>query len=273
MPRGPAAPRGPRAARCRGRRRGRARAAAGRRRAAVRPRGRTRRGRGPAPRPRARGRRRRREARRSAYCPPCRPPGRASPCARADGGAYCDRRPCGLTTAAPRRSSPMPTSVVPGSGSVADGAGPAAGHRRCRRTSSPRDGDVEPFSRDATPLFRARPDAVVLPPRPQRWPTVLRLGDRDRGTRSCRAGGGSNLAAATVPERGGIVLVLTRMTAVKEVSAEELLAVVETGRDDRRRSRTRRPRARACSTRPTPAAARSRPSAATSRPAPAACAA
>ena len=25
------------------------------------------------------------------------------------------------------------------------------------------DGDVEPYSRDATPLFRARPDAVVLP--------------------------------------------------------------------------------------------------------------
>ena len=25
------------------------------------------------------------------------------------------------------------------------------------------DGDVEPFARDATPLFRARPDAVVLP--------------------------------------------------------------------------------------------------------------
>ncbi len=90
------------------------------------------------------------------------------------------------------------------------------------------DGDVEPFSRDATPLFRARPDAVVLPSTTAQVSAVLALATRT-GTPVVPRGGGSNLAAATVPERGGIVLVLTRMTAVKEVSADELLAVVEPG--------------------------------------------
>jgi glycolate oxidase len=90
------------------------------------------------------------------------------------------------------------------------------------------DGDVEVFSRDATPLFRARPDAVVLPACTAEVSAVLRLAT-ETATPVVPRGAGSNLAAATVAERGGIVLVLTRMTAVKEVSPEELLAVVEAG--------------------------------------------
>jgi glycolate oxidase len=90
------------------------------------------------------------------------------------------------------------------------------------------DGDVEPFARDATPLFRARPDAVVLPATTAEVADILRLAT-ETGTPVVPRGGGSNLAAATVAERGGIVLVLTRMTAVKEISAEELLAVVQAG--------------------------------------------
>jgi glycolate oxidase len=90
------------------------------------------------------------------------------------------------------------------------------------------DGDVEPFSRDATPLFRARPDAVVLPATTAEVADVLRLAT-ETGTPVVPRGGGSNLAAATVAERGGIVLVLTRMTRVVEVSSDELLAVVQAG--------------------------------------------
>jgi len=90
------------------------------------------------------------------------------------------------------------------------------------------DGDVEPFAHDATPLFRARPDAVVLPATTAQVAAVLGLATQTR-TPVVPRGGGSNLAAATVAERGGIVLVLTRMRAVKEVSVEELLAVVEPG--------------------------------------------
>ncbi len=90
------------------------------------------------------------------------------------------------------------------------------------------DGDVEPFSRDATPLFRARPDAVVLPATTAEVAEILRLAT-ETGTPVVPRGGGSNLAAATVAERGGIVLVLTRMTRVVEVSSDELLAVVQAG--------------------------------------------
>jgi len=90
------------------------------------------------------------------------------------------------------------------------------------------DGDVEAFSRDATPLFRARPDAVLLPATTAQVAAILRLATA-RSVPVTPRGGGSNLAAATIPEHGGIVLVLTRMNAVLEVSAAELLAVVEPG--------------------------------------------
>jgi glycolate oxidase len=90
------------------------------------------------------------------------------------------------------------------------------------------DGDVEPFSRDATPLFRARPDAVVLPADTQQISAVLRLATR-HGIPVTPRGAGSNLAAATIPEHGGIVLVLTRMDQVLEVSGAELLGVVQAG--------------------------------------------
>ena len=90
------------------------------------------------------------------------------------------------------------------------------------------DGDVEPYSRDATPLFRARPDAVVLPRTTAEVSAVLTLATEHRVPVVPR-GAGSNLAAATLAEHGGIVLALTRMTTVREVSGAELLAVVEPG--------------------------------------------
>jgi glycolate dehydrogenase FAD-linked subunit len=90
------------------------------------------------------------------------------------------------------------------------------------------DGDVEPFSRDATPLFRARPDAVVMPASTAEVSAVLTLATR-LGIPVTPRGAGSNLAAATIPEHGGIVLVLTRMNRVLEVSGAELLAVVQAG--------------------------------------------
>ncbi len=90
------------------------------------------------------------------------------------------------------------------------------------------DGDVEPFSRDATPLFRARPDAVVLPADTAQVAAVLTLATR-LGIPVTPRGAGSNLSAATIPEQGGIVMVLTRMNRILEVSGAELLAVVQAG--------------------------------------------
>ena len=90
------------------------------------------------------------------------------------------------------------------------------------------DGDVEPYARDATPLFRSRPGCVLLPATTSEVAQVLRLAT-EHGIPVTPRGAGSNLAAATIPEHGGIVLVLTRMTALKEISSDELLAVVEAG--------------------------------------------
>ena len=90
------------------------------------------------------------------------------------------------------------------------------------------DGDVEPYARDATPLFHARPDAVVLPATTGEVSQILRLAT-ETGVPIIPRGAGSNLAAATVATHGGVVLALTRMRAIREVSADELLAVVEPG--------------------------------------------
>ncbi|MFP5347170.1 MAG: FAD-binding oxidoreductase, partial [Actinomycetes bacterium] len=89
-------------------------------------------------------------------------------------------------------------------------------------------GDVTPFSRDATPLFGSRPDAVVLPASTSEVADVLRLAT-ERRIPVVPRGAGSNLAAATVAQQGGIVLVLSRLDRIVEVSAPELLAVVQAG--------------------------------------------
>lgn len=90
------------------------------------------------------------------------------------------------------------------------------------------DGDVAPFSRDATPLFSARPDAVVFPGSTAEVAAVLRLA-AEHGVPVVPRGAGSNLCAGTVPLQGGIVLVLTRLDEVLEVSADELLVRAQAG--------------------------------------------
>src|ERR671921_1726438 len=89
-------------------------------------------------------------------------------------------------------------------------------------------GDVEPYSRDATPTFRAVPDAVVWPRTAKEVAAILKLATA-RHVPVVPRGAGSNLCAATVAERGGIVMVLTRMDKILEVSSDELLARVEAG--------------------------------------------
>jgi len=89
-------------------------------------------------------------------------------------------------------------------------------------------GDVQPYSRDATPLFSARPDAVVFPASTAEVAAVLRLATAQRVPVVPR-GAGSNLCAGTVPLHGGILLVLTRMDAIFEISNEELLVRAQPG--------------------------------------------
>lgn len=89
-------------------------------------------------------------------------------------------------------------------------------------------GGVAPYARDATPLFHRPPDAVVHPGSTDEVAQVLRLAT-ETGTPVVPRGAGSNLCAATVPLRGGIVLVLTRLNRILEISAAELLAVCQPG--------------------------------------------
>jgi glycolate oxidase len=90
------------------------------------------------------------------------------------------------------------------------------------------EGDLVAYSRDATPLFHALPDAVVFPASAAEVAAVLTVATEHRVPVVPR-GAGSNLAAATVPTRGGIVLVLTRMKRILEISPDELLARAEPG--------------------------------------------
>ncbi|QUH02385.1 FAD-binding protein [Saccharopolyspora erythraea] len=89
-------------------------------------------------------------------------------------------------------------------------------------------GELAPYARDATPLFHAEPDAVVFPATTGEVAEVLKLAT-ERGIPVTPRGAGTNLCAATVAERGGIVLVLTRLNRILEISREELLARVEPG--------------------------------------------
>lgn len=90
------------------------------------------------------------------------------------------------------------------------------------------DGELVPFSRDATPLFTARPDAVVFPADTREVSAVLELATR-HGVPVVPRGAGSNLCAATVALRGGIVLALTRLDRILEIAPAELLARVQPG--------------------------------------------
>jgi glycolate oxidase len=84
------------------------------------------------------------------------------------------------------------------------------------------------FSTDATPLERGAPDVVVFPGGTDEVAGVLRIANEERIPVVPR-GSGTNLSAGTVPHRGGIVLVLTRMNRIREVSTDDLVAVCEPG--------------------------------------------
>jgi glycolate oxidase len=84
------------------------------------------------------------------------------------------------------------------------------------------------FSTDATPLERGRPDVVVFPATTEEVAAIVTVAN-ERRTPVVPRGSGTNLSAGTVPHRGGIVLVLTRMNALKEVDAGDLVAVCEPG--------------------------------------------
>lgn len=84
------------------------------------------------------------------------------------------------------------------------------------------------FATDATPLERGHPDVVVFPGSTEEVAAIVRVAS-ERRVPVVPRGSGTNLSAGTVPHRGGIVLVLTRMNRLKEVSVGDLVAVCEPG--------------------------------------------
>jgi glycolate oxidase len=89
-------------------------------------------------------------------------------------------------------------------------------------------GTLLTYATDATPLERGSPDLVVFPGSTEEVAAVLRVANAS-GTPVVPRGSGTNLSAGTVPHAGGIVLVLTRMNRLKEISDVDLVAVTEPG--------------------------------------------
>jgi len=117
----------------------------------------------------------------------------------------------------------MVTTAAPGE-RLRDRLEQAVGARNVRGDP----GALVTYATDATPLQRGEPDLVVFPASTEEVAAVLRLADEARVPVIPR-GSGTNLSAGTVPLSGGIVLVLTRMNRLLEISDADLVAVCEPG--------------------------------------------
>ncbi len=84
------------------------------------------------------------------------------------------------------------------------------------------------YSHDATPLFDGIPEVIVTPQSTSDVVKIVKYAAESK-TPIIPRGAGSNLCAATVPLKGGIVLSMTSMSKVLEVNKSEMLAVVQPG--------------------------------------------
>ena len=83
------------------------------------------------------------------------------------------------------------------------------------------------YSYDGT-FKRGIPLVVVFPANTQEVVQIMKLANRERIPVFPR-GAGTGLSGGSIPQEGGMALVLTRMNKIKEISQEDLLAVVEPG--------------------------------------------
>ncbi len=89
-------------------------------------------------------------------------------------------------------------------------------------------GTLEAYARDATPLHRGAADAVCFPADTAQVQRVVKIARAERIPLVVR-GAGTNLCGATVPQLGGIVLVMTRMARLIELDPGNMSAVVQPG--------------------------------------------
>ena len=87
---------------------------------------------------------------------------------------------------------------------------------------------LQAYSRDATPMFEGLPEVIVAPRNTAEVSKIVKYA-HDTNTPIIARGAGSNLCAATVPLNGGIVMSMTKMNQVLEVSKSEMIAVVQPG--------------------------------------------
>ncbi len=91
-----------------------------------------------------------------------------------------------------------------------------------------RPDDLTVYEQDALMVARHMPDVVVLPDTTQQVAGVVKVA-REAGLPVVARGAGTGLAGGAIPERGGVVIALTRMTRILEVDPQSLIAVVEPG--------------------------------------------
>ncbi len=88
--------------------------------------------------------------------------------------------------------------------------------------------DRRVYSYDGTSTWVHSPDVVVFPTESSHVEAVLRLANEARIPVTPR-GGGTNLSGGSVPIRGGISLVMTRMNRILDISPGNLSARVQAG--------------------------------------------
>ena len=88
--------------------------------------------------------------------------------------------------------------------------------------------DLFCYSYDATPGFSHMPEAVVVPANTAEVSKVMALANEHRIPVYPR-GAGTNLSAGTVPTKGGIVLLMTKMNKILEIDPTNLTATAEPG--------------------------------------------
>ncbi|MBN1830227.1 MAG: FAD-binding protein [Deltaproteobacteria bacterium] len=87
--------------------------------------------------------------------------------------------------------------------------------------------DLLNYSYDSS-VDEAMPDAVVLPNSTEQISKIMKIADREKIPVIAR-GAGTNLSGGSIAVKGGIVIALTRMNAIKEFSKENRYAIVEAG--------------------------------------------
>jgi len=88
--------------------------------------------------------------------------------------------------------------------------------------------DRKVYSYDGTSTWSHKPDLVVFPTETAQVEAVLKLANENRIPVTPR-GGGTNVSGGSVPIRGGIVLVMTKMNQILSIDAANLSARVQAG--------------------------------------------